>query len=402
MSRAIAMFATALAVAVLGPASSADSAATAKPRAHLIAFVGTATGAPELYTVRPDGTGVRQLTDDGVYGLPQWSPDGRRVLVHRECPNCAPTEFAIMRPDGSDRVDIAGTRPLFSPNGNWLSYLVCGGTCDLYVAHASGRHSIRVDTGVSDPDGRPAAWSSDSRQLVYVKRGVGRPLDYSLWIADRRGRERVHIPTDTPGSSTDAVSSPVFFPNDDTITFLRSFFSPSIFSISIGDTVPTLRGNLGQDFGLLLESPIGNRLALVGATQGTGGAIRVLNGAADTDGFFVTEFSASGPSSDEPVWSPEGSSIAYRFCERTGPSLGGPCALKIVGPSGGSTVYNGPAVEVGDWVRGYDWSPDSSELVLSVSNAGGPFRLHTVNADGSGLAPLLSGSDNQYMPAWQP
>ena len=408
MRRAIAMFAIALAVSVLGTAKSVNPAASANPRTGLIAFVGTATGTPELYTVRADGTAVQRLTDDGVKGPTRWSPDGNRLLVYTGsagCPYwyCSPTGFSLMRPDGSDRLHIGGVGAAFSPNGNRLAYFVCAGTCDLYVSGANGRHRVRVDTDVWYDGVSSASWSSDSRHLVYVKQGVGGFDDLTVWVADRAGRERIRIPTDPPGSPSEPAFSPVFFPNDDTITFAREFFSPDIYSTSIADTAPTLRGHVGDDSGSLLESPTGTRLAVVGDTGGTGGHIRALNAAVDALGLFVTEFYASGPSSTGPRWSPDGSRIAYKFCRRTGPFLGGPCSIEVASPGGGhSTVYDGPAVEVPDWVRDYDWSPDSSKLVLSVSAEGGPFRLLTANADGSGLTPLLSGSDNQYMPAWQP
>jgi Tol biopolymer transport system component len=51
------------------------------PRGDRIAFTGFRNGDFEIYTVRPDGTDVRQLTtDQGTAGHPVWSPDGRSIL----------------------------------------------------------------------------------------------------------------------------------------------------------------------------------------------------------------------------------------------------------------------------------------------------------------------------------
>lgn len=40
----------------------------------------------DIYIVRPDGTGLRQLTDDGLAHQMAWSPDGRRIafVTHRD------------------------------------------------------------------------------------------------------------------------------------------------------------------------------------------------------------------------------------------------------------------------------------------------------------------------------
>jgi Tol biopolymer transport system component len=53
------------------PAWSADG--------ETIAFVSNRNGEYDLYTIRPDGTEMRQLTQMGSIIAPQWSPDGRMI-----------------------------------------------------------------------------------------------------------------------------------------------------------------------------------------------------------------------------------------------------------------------------------------------------------------------------------
>jgi TolB protein len=51
------------------------------PRGDLIAFVSFRTGDYEIYTIRPDGSRVRQLTaSHGNEGHPIWSPDGKWIM----------------------------------------------------------------------------------------------------------------------------------------------------------------------------------------------------------------------------------------------------------------------------------------------------------------------------------
>ena len=62
-----------------------------RPTASLIAFgtypwhidrIDQVPGrAPNVYTVRPDGTGLTQLTTDGVSSSPSWTSDGNIVFV---------------------------------------------------------------------------------------------------------------------------------------------------------------------------------------------------------------------------------------------------------------------------------------------------------------------------------
>jgi hypothetical protein len=154
--------------------------------------------------------------------------------------------------------------------------------------------------------------------------------------------------------------------------------------------------------GSLVQSPTHERLASQGFTQGPGGIITAYDGGLDQFGQFAHAFQTA-PNAFDPVWSPDETRIAYAFCDRRTTSFpGGPCSVQTIGAEVSPVVvYPGPAVEGADWIRGYDWMPDSSALVLSVSSDG-PFRLVLAQADGSGSEPLLAGTDNQYTPVVRP
>jgi Tol biopolymer transport system component len=85
------------------------------PRGDLIAFTGFETGDYEIYTIRPDGTGLRQLTHTGGNdGHPVWSTDGRWIAFASSrkgwkdealLPWHGPQNYGeifVMRADGSD------------------------------------------------------------------------------------------------------------------------------------------------------------------------------------------------------------------------------------------------------------------------------------------------------------
>lgn len=80
--------------------------------AGLIDYSDPAHSTSELHTVRPDGTGLTQLTDVASVGVfafgPSWSPDGSTILFtlwHRAA--WTPT-LATIRPDGSGLEELGG------------------------------------------------------------------------------------------------------------------------------------------------------------------------------------------------------------------------------------------------------------------------------------------------------
>jgi TolB protein len=82
------------------------------PRGDRIAFTSVRTGDVEVYTIRPDGSGLRQLTHDlSNNGHPTWSPDGRSIFFTSSrtgwkdelllaAQGSQSSELVIMRADG--------------------------------------------------------------------------------------------------------------------------------------------------------------------------------------------------------------------------------------------------------------------------------------------------------------
>jgi TolB protein len=92
-----------------------------------IAFVRDfpATGRNDIYTIRPNGNGLRQVTNSGSAWAPSWSPDGEWIAFESHVDGDG--EIYLVRPDGSDLVNITNNTeddgtPAWSPNGRWIAF----------------------------------------------------------------------------------------------------------------------------------------------------------------------------------------------------------------------------------------------------------------------------------------
>ncbi|CAN5659264.1 hypothetical protein BH18ACT15_BH18ACT15_12190 [soil metagenome] len=124
----------------------------------------------QLFTINPDGTGFRQLTNvEGEALHPDWSPDGRQIVFELDHPSGEPFCSVVrMDADGTNMVDLTGQRngcegqPSFTPSGRRI---VFGRFNDITNVEAiwsmnlqgGDRHRITtgIGKGVTDPNVSP-------------------------------------------------------------------------------------------------------------------------------------------------------------------------------------------------------------------------------------------------------
>jgi Tol biopolymer transport system component len=180
-------------MAVFGLVSVAGSAAVATTagRNARIAFSADLGLGGEIYTIKPDGTGLRQLTElDGNASHPDWSPDGTRIVFWLE-----DQATYIMNANGSDLhvVTAPGGQASFTPDGHHIVYecasQTCNGESGIFLMRDDGSDApgLRLsnnpftDAGDNDPQVSP-----DGQTVTFVRHKVDGELQ-ALFAVDIDG-----------------------------------------------------------------------------------------------------------------------------------------------------------------------------------------------------------------------
>ncbi len=139
----------------------------------------------QVYTVNPDGSGLRQLTHPrrGLQAqFPDFSPDGRH-LVFSVGDNHHPSRIWIANADGSRQHQLAaearGFRDLFpryTLNGRAIVFSRClpgDGDCAIWTMHADGTHqhalTSYVTSGNDQHNDFGSAISPDGKQIAFTR-----------------------------------------------------------------------------------------------------------------------------------------------------------------------------------------------------------------------------------------
>jgi Tol biopolymer transport system component len=135
------------------------------------------------WTVRPDGTEARQITDrPGESRQPWWSPDGR-TLAYSVDSNTGAFQLWLSAEDGSNAHAITTEgdwqQPFFSPNGRQIAV---SGKLDtsafhIVVMNVDGS-GIRKISQPENSDNVHPAWSPDGRSIVFTS---GENRSGALW-----------------------------------------------------------------------------------------------------------------------------------------------------------------------------------------------------------------------------
>src|SRR5215218_268684 len=200
------LLASMVAMAVLATLVLAPTAhATFPARNGLIAFMADTGGGYQLYTVRPNGRDLRQITHvDGDAIKPDWSPDGRRIaFALNEC------SVAIMNADGSNLTFLPSQTPggcegdpSFTPDGSRLVY-------------------ERYDPSIEDD----AVWSMslDGSDLFQVTPSIGVAFKHD-WAPDGR-----HLAiTDNGNDLSKPANIATIRPDGTGLRYLTHYRSPEL------------------------------------------------------------------------------------------------------------------------------------------------------------------------------
>lgn len=266
----------------------------------LIAFTSNAFDLLAIFVVNPDGTGLRNLTPDGVFeAYPTWSPDGRKILFSQS------GDLYVMDATGGGRTKLAEAETeegifehRWSPDGRMIAYVDTRAEeddlfNDLWVMQADGTGKLRAAQQAFG-----FSWSRDGR-IVYTS--VADFDDVHLRVINADGRGDVRL-------TNQAAFQPAWSPDGTRIAFV-TLGDNDIFLINPDGTgeVNLTRGS-GEDEAPTW-SPDASRIAF--ATDPLGPALESQIAVMNRDGSSRRSLT-HGPEFDfEPVWSPDGTKIVF-------------------------------------------------------------------------------------------
>ncbi len=249
----------------------------------------------EIWTVRPDGSELRQMTTGHHHdGAPVFSPDGKSLLFTSDREGDT-SQLYVMPVDGGEARKLTDfsldlSDPRYSPDGKWIAvsaavFPECGADSDcnaklrkgidegklqvhvadrlLYRHWTSWRdgtytHVLLVDaaSGEVTKDLTPGQWDSptfslsgdrgydfspDSKSLVYVSNHEAHPestTNSDLWLVPIEGEVTDATATDLTAENTGWDGSPLFSPDGTKIVYrsqARNGYESDLFRVAVYD-----------------------------------------------------------------------------------------------------------------------------------------------------------------------
>lgn len=219
------------------------------PRGNRIAFVSeTYENDSEIYAMREDGSGLRQLTrscerherepawspdgrrlaytvEQAIYVMrgdgsrrrrltqgmsPSWSPDGRSIVFERSLSRTRDLELFTMRADGRRVRQLTRTSgynvdPAWSPRGDKIAFVGTppGAPRQIYVMNRDGSRPVALAHGLEP------SWSPDGSRIAFVR-------EYNVWTMNADGTDPVRL---TSRDLYTAVNDPAWSPDGTKIVY---------------------------------------------------------------------------------------------------------------------------------------------------------------------------------------
>jgi Tol biopolymer transport system component len=237
----------------------------------------------------------------------------------------------------------------------------------------------------------PRSWTPDGSRITYSRANV---TDGESRIVNADGTQDQAFSVAPPTQFT-------FSPDGSKLAYVDYEPSgyPQIFVKNVdGGGVTQLTHGEGPGSGRYDPdwSPDGTKIAFTGPGPGTD--IHVMNADGSNHMRLLNSVTMSGW---DPSWSPDGTKIAF-----TSTFQGGNYEIFVANSDGSGTPVNLTDNYVGppDYTRIDDeqpaWSPDGTQIAFT-RRVGNPIDLLVMNADGSGVHQLPTGSGANISPVWQ-
>lgn len=270
---------------------------------EIIAFASTRDGYSRIYAMRPDGSGVRALTDDPAGDFqPAVSPDGSKILFRRG--ESLEAELYVMNADGSGVTNLSNSERYdgdasWSPDGKKIAFRSQRDrNWEIYVMDGDGQNPTRITLhGAHDAE---PSWSPDGYLATMADRVDSQYDIYKIWSGGGPDVTQLTSDPGTDGNPSWAPTGTIIAFESDRVTVDPNAPETEVYLIDSANYlagVTRLTNSPGFD-GEPDWSPDGTRIVFTSAREG-GLEIWAMN----TDGTGLVRLTDSAGDNRTPSWS---------------------------------------------------------------------------------------------------